>query len=236
MKKIIIVMPVANEEETMADIIERLLRLPYAGLILYAVIDSYSHDNTENIIRSYEYTGKVKCIFNERSTGVISCYFYGFQQALDDGADYIIEMDGGGSHCPEEVPLFIESLDQGFDCVFGSRYLENGSIKNHPLYRRLLSKGGTLLSNFVLHTNISDMTSGFEGFQRRVLERFRFDQFLSKGHIYQTEMRYYCRNLNWTEVPINYIGGKSSIKAKSIVEALDVLLQVRTNEELVFLR
>ena len=62
MKKTIIVMPVANEEETMGEVIESILNLPYDNLYLYPVIDNYSKDRTEEIIRSYEKTGRVKCL------------------------------------------------------------------------------------------------------------------------------------------------------------------------------
>ena len=103
MKKIIIVMPVANEEATMGQVIDKILALPYDNLYLYPVVDSYSKDRTEEIIRSYESTGRVKCIFYKESRGVISCYLEGYRQALADGAGGILEMDGGGSHqrgCP----------------------------------------------------------------------------------------------------------------------------------------
>ena len=69
MKKIIIVMPVANEEATMGQVIDEILALPYDNLYLYPVIDSYSKDRTEEIIRSYEDTGRVKCIFYKESKG-----------------------------------------------------------------------------------------------------------------------------------------------------------------------
>lgn len=168
-------MPVANGEETMAKVIGNILALPYDNLYLYPVIDSYSKDKTEEIIRSYEYTGKVKCIFYKESRGVIFCYLEGFRRALEDGAEWIIEMDGGGSHNPEEIPQFIEALDAGYECVWGSRFVEGGDISNHPLYRRILSSGGTLLANLVLGTKLKDMTSGFEAFQREVLENMNLD-------------------------------------------------------------
>lgn len=233
MKKTIIVMPVANEEETMGEVIESVLALPYDNLFLYPVIDSYSKDCTEEIIRSYEKTGKVKCVFYEKSTGVISCYLEGFRVALEDGAERIIEMDGGGSHKPAEIPQFIQKLDEGYDCVWGSRFVKGGDIDNHPLYRRILSSGGTLLANLVLGTRLKDMTSGFEGFQRQVLEGLDLDKFLSTGHMYQTEMRYYCRNLKTIEVPIHYTGGSSSLKWKSVKEALCILFQLKQHEHIV---
>ena len=230
MKKTIIVMPVANEESTMGDVIEQIINLRYDNLYLYPVIDYFSKDRTEEIIHSYEKTGKVKCIFYKESKGVISCYFEGFRNALKDGAERIIEMDGGGSHLPSELPKFIERLDEGYDCVWGSRFIEGGELIDDPLYRRLLSSGGTILSNFVLGTRLKDMTSGFEGFQRHVLEKLNFDKFLSTGHMYQTEMRYYCRNYKCIEVPIHYKAGSSSLKLKSVIEALKILFLLKDNE------
>lgn len=236
MKKTIIVMPVANEEKTMREIIDRIMALPYDNLFLYPVIDSYSKDRTEEIIRNSEnrYDGRVKCIFHHKSNGLISCYFYGFECALADGAEQIIEMDGGGSHSPDEVPLFIEKLENGYDCVWGSRFVEGGGITHHPLYRRMLSSGGTFLSNLVLKTKLKDMTSGFEAFKADVLKSMNFDKFLSTGHMYQTEMRYYCRNFKTVEVPINYIGGDSSLKFKAVAEALKILFKLKKNEKYVF--
>lgn len=227
-------MPVANEEETMGSVLEEILALPYDNLYVYPVIDNFSKDRTEEIIRDYEAkTGRVKCIFYKESRGVISCYLEGFRRALEDGAEQIIEMDGGGSHSPKEIPQFIENLEKGYDCVWGSRFVEGGDISNHPLYRRILSSGGTTLSNLVLGTKLKDMTSGFEGFQRKVLEELNLEQFLSTGHMYQTEMRYYCRNLHTIEVPIHYIGGSSSLRFKAVREAFQILFQLKKHEKYV---
>ena len=231
MKKTIIVMPVANEEGTMGQVIEEILALPFDNLYLYPVIDNYSKDRTEEIIRSYEKTGKVKCVFYKESKGVISCYLEGFRRALQDGAEQIIEMDGGGSHSPSEIPQFIEKLEEGYECVWGSRFVKGGDINNHPLYRRILSSGGTVLANLVLGTKLKDMTSGFEGFQRKILDEMNLNEFLSTGHMYQTEMRYYCRNKKTVEVPIHYVGGESSLKFKFVVEALKILFQLKENEK-----
>lgn len=235
MKKTIIIMPVANEESTMGQILDEILELPYDNLYIYPVIDSYSKDRTEEIIREKEKSSnKVKCIFYRESTGVISCYLEGFRQALADGAERILEMDGGGSHLPAEIPQFLKRMEEGYDCVWGSRFMEGGSMKEQPLYRRILSQGGTYLSNFVLGTRLKDMTSGFEGFQREVLESMNLDRFLSTGHMYQTEMRYYCRNLKTIEVPIHYVGTASSLKGSSVTEALKLLFQLKRNERLIW--
>ena len=228
-------MPVANEESTMGQILDEILELPYDNLYIYPVVDSYSKDRTEEIIREREkISDKVKCIFYQESTGVISCYLEGFRQALAEGAERILEMDGGGSHKPAEIPQFLEKMEEGYDCVWGSRFMEGGSMREQPLYRRILSQGGTFLPNLVLGTRLKDMTSGFEGFQREVLESMNLDRFLSTGHMYQTEMRFYCRNLRTIEVPIHYVGTASSLKGSSVTEALKLLFQLKRNETLIW--
>ena len=235
MEKTIIVMPVANEEATMNDIIEQIMELPYDELYLYPIIDDYSQDRTETIIRDAEkkYHGRVKCVYYRESKGLISCYLHGFKIALQDGADRIIEMDGGGSHKPCELPYFIKALDEGYECVWGSRFMPNGAEKNVVWYRRMLSRGGTLLANFVLKTNLLDMTSGYEAFQADVLRKLHLEKFLSTGHMYQTEMKYYCRKCTCKEVPIHYIGGTSSLRFKSVLEACKILFCLKKNEKIV---
>lgn len=231
-------MPAANEEESMGQVIEGVLGLPYDSLYLYVVMDSYSMDRTADIVKEYEKRtgGKIRYIYHEKSYGVISCYLEGFRRALNDGAGWIIEMDGGGSHLPSEVPEFIDKLEQGYECVWGSRFMEGGKISDDPVYRRMLSKGGTVLANLVLGTRLQDMTSGFEGFQRNVLEEMELEEFLSTGHMYQTEMRYYCRNRNTVEVPIHYKGSKSGLHAGSVVEALRILFQLKKHETMIVKR
>ena len=223
-------MPVANEEATMGTVIEEILALPYDNLYLYPVVDDYSKDRTAQIIKSYENTGRVRCIYYPESKGVISCYLEGYRQALLDGAECVLEMDGGGSHQPSEIPQFLEKLEEGYDCVWGSRFTKGGVMSHQPLYRKILSSGGTILANVVLGTKLKDMTSGFEGFQAPVLKSMNLDRFLSTGHMYQTEMRFYCRKLNCVEVPIHYIGGDSSLKWSSVTEALKILFQLKKHE------
>lgn len=236
MEKTVIVMPVANEEESMEQILEEVLRLPYDSLYLYVVMDGYSRDRTADIVKGYEEKtgGRIRYIYHEKSYGVISCYLEGFRRALEDGAGWIIEMDGGGSHQPSELPEFLDKLEQGYECVWGSRFMKGGEVIHDPIYRRILSRGGTVLANLVLGTRLQDMTSGFEGFQRRVLEEMELGKFLSTGHMYQTEMRYYCRNRKTVEVPIHYTGSKSGLHAGTVLEALRILFQLKRHEAVIF--
>ena len=199
------------------------------------LIKDTTREEREKIIRqAAESNPRIKLIYYKESRGVISCYLEGYRQALLDGADRIIEMDGGLSHDPRQLPMFMEKLDEGYECVWGSRFMKGGGVSDLPFYRRVLSSGGTLLSNLVLGTKLKDMTSGYEAFQRHVLENINLDQIMSTGHMYQTEMRFYCRNLNWVEVPIHYVGSSTGLKASSVKEALSILFKLKKHEKYIW--
>lgn len=234
MSKYSVVMPAANEEATILNTIESVMNYKERELHLYIVIDDYSKDNTENII--HEATKKydrLHLVYYKESRGVATCYLYGFSVALIEGADFIIEMDAGGSHDINDISKFLTKLDEGYKCVWGSRFIKGGGVQNVPPYRLFLSRGGTILSNIVLGTRLKDMTSGYEAFSAQVLKKMRLDKFLSRGHMYQTEMRYYCRDEKAIEVPIVYKGSDSVLKFTSVTEALRILFQLKKYEKVV---
>ena len=82
----------------------------------------------------------------------------------------------------------------------------------------------------VLGTRLKDMTSGYEAFQRKVLEHMNLDEIMSTGHMYQTEIRFYCRKLNCVEVPIHYVGSSSGLKFSTVLEALEILFNLKGHE------
>jgi glycosyltransferase involved in cell wall biosynthesis len=240
-KKIAVVMPVANEEATIQKLLTDILKQPYRNMTVMPVMDSYSKDRTQEIIESMQKKDpRIQLLYNKNSTGVVSCYLYGFDQAIRNDADIIVEMDGGGSHDPVEIPKFVEPLEQGYDCVFSTRFRGTGGFKNHPLKRRLVSRGGTWLANAVLHTSLSDMTSGYEAFRRPVLQAIRdqvgFSNILSlqASHFIQTELRYYCAKAKSKEVPIVYTGSTSTLKNSTIYKSLLLLFELKSRKPVSF--
>lgn len=234
MSKYSVVMPAANEEATIMSTIEDIMNYKERELHLYIVIDHYSKDATEDIIReAMKQYDRLHLVFYKEARGVATCYLYGFKVAIEEGSDFIIEMDAGGSHNVRDIPKFLKKLDEGYGCVWGSRFIKGGGVKDLPVYRLFLSRGGTILSNLVLGTRLHDMTSGFEAFRADVLRKMNLDKFMSRGHMYQTEMRYYCRNEKCVEVPIVYVGSDTVLKFKSVTEALDILFKLKKHEKIV---
>ena len=124
-------------------------------------------------------------------------YLKGLQHAVDDGWSKIVEMDASGAHDPVYIPDFISALEKS-DIALSSRFSKGSAIDRYPLQRKLISKGGTYISNFLFALeNIPDMTSGYQGFNNKALNNLfslvSLERWISAvdgpGHFYQTEMR-----------------------------------------------
>jgi dolichol-phosphate mannosyltransferase len=79
----------------------------------------------------------------------------------------------------------------------------------------------------MLHAKMTDMTSGFECFNRRAMEIVLQRGVASRANFFQTEIRYMMHGLRWAEVPIRYNNDQVRIGRSSIREAFRILWQMR---------
>lgn len=222
-----IVVPMANEAGDFEPFISELAAvLDSLGCgTVYFVIDNVSKDSTLALCQALSARDpRFVTIFAPENRHVVDAYIRGLAEACRAGYRYIIEMDAGMSHDPNDIPNFLEALTQGYGCVFGNRFIPGGSIIGAPLNRKLLSRGGTLLANLLLGTRLSDMTSGFQGFHSDVVARVLDYRLLSTAHFYQTELRYLLRNERYAELPICYRTPSPRVSKGSVLNALKVLL------------
>src|SRR5712692_9159099 len=218
-----IVCPMANESGTAIQFVNDVLRQCQSeslrSVTFFAVLDHASRDGTLELLRDLaKRHTQLRVIWAPENRSVVDAYIRGYREAINSGCDWILEIDAGYSHQPSQIPRFFKKMAQGYDCVFGSRFCEGGMM-DAPFRRRLLSRGGTLLANTLLGTNLKDMTSGFELFTRPALEQVLDQGIRSRGHFFQTEIRTYCRNMRTTEVPIHYRVASVSVNRAVLTDA-----------------
>lgn len=222
-----VVVPMANEEDTVAEFLARVLAQLEDRDSVFVVLDNASHDRTRAIVADAAAAdSRVVLVWAPENTCVVDAYFRGYREALAAGCEWILEMDGGLSHCPEEIPRFLAAMASGADFAAGSRFAKGGSYKGR-IARRLLSSGGTRLSNLVLGTRMRDMTSGFECFTREAMSHVVEHGVESRGHFFQTEIRYMLRDWNWVEVPISYRNPSTRVGSAGVKNALRQLWRLR---------
>jgi dolichol-phosphate mannosyltransferase len=219
--------PFANEEKTIDSFLDQVLVHLQSRDRIYCVLDNVCKDRTKEIISERAATDpRVVLVWAPQNRCVVDAYFAGYRAAYHDGCEWILEMDGGFSHPPEQIPQFIKAMESGYDFVGGSRYLPGGT-HHSPINRVIVSRGGTILAQWLLHAKMSDMTSGFECFNRKAMDMVLTRGVASRANFFQTEIRHMMHQLRWTEVPIRYSNSNVSIGRSSIREAFRILWQLR---------
>ena len=169
------------------------------------VVDQASKDSTREILETHALTvPELTVVWAPENRTVVDAYVRGYREALQTDADWILEIDAGFSHQPSDIPPLLEKMRQEYDCVFGSRFCPGGAFVDRSFARYWISFGGTLVTNLLLGTRLTDMTSGFQLFTREALETILNRGIRSRGPFFQTEMKAHCRDLKVVEVPIQY--------------------------------
>jgi dolichol-phosphate mannosyltransferase len=229
-----IVIPTYNESENLSNMAAALFALPLDDLHLI-IVDDNSPDGTGEIADKLmgERPSNITVIHRAGKQGLGTAYAEGFQVALEQGADVIVQMDADFSHSPEYIPQMIEKL-QEYDVVVGSRYVEGGSVdEDWSWWRYALSWGANqMYSRVILGIHAQDATAGFKAFRRKVLETIHLDEVISNGYVFQVEIAYLCQKLGFKvlEMPIYFEDrriGQSKMDVPVKVEAVWRVWQIR---------
>jgi dolichol-phosphate mannosyltransferase len=215
--------PMANESDNAVAFVRGVLAQcgEFKQAAFFAVLDKVTTDNTMELLREFaQREPRLRVVWAPENRCVVDAYVRGYRECLAAGCDWILEIDAGFSHQPEDLPGFFQAMQDGCACVFGSRFMKGGSIASSSLKRTLVSRSGTVLANVFLGTRLSDMTSGFELFSRAALEMVLARGIHSRAHFFQTEIKTYCRNLKIVEVPIHYRSPSPRLTGAAISDAL----------------
>jgi len=207
-QNISIIIPVYNEEERiepgLSDSIKCLIsKLSWSFEIIF--VNDGSTDKTLSILNN------VKTRFNELAIKIISYQknqgkgFAVKTGVLEASGRKIIVTDADFSVSLEELPKFIDNLDR-FDIVIGTKkHLLTDTVKHQKAPRRILGKGFTLLSNFILGLNYTDITCGFKGFKSDAA-KFIFSKQLMKRWSYDAETLFLAGKFNYRvcELPVKW--------------------------------
>ncbi len=219
-----VVCPMANERATAGRFVREVVAacepFRFKSVTFFAVLDRVSRDGTVELLRELESAvPQLRVVWAPENRCVVDAYLRGYREALDAGCDWVLEIDAGYSHQPADIPAFFEKMSEGFDCVFGTRFGRGGRITDSSLKREVISRGGTFLTNLLLGTRLTDMTSGFELFSRAALEEVLKRGVNSRGHFFQTEIKAHCHSFSVAEVPIQYRAASDSVNNHVLKDA-----------------
>jgi len=197
-----VVIPLYNEEASVAEIVGKLLRIPQ--LLEIIIVDDCSTDRSAEVARSLgEKDPRVRLMQQEKNAGKTAALKIGF--ALTRG-DIVIVQDADLEYDPDEIPLVIKPiLDGHADVVFGSRFLVRRATRVLYFYHYIANKCLTFTSNLFTNLNMTDIETGYKAFRGDIIRNMVI---VSSGFGFEVEATAKVAKLGCPiyEVPISYYG------------------------------
>lgn len=230
-ERAVVIVPTYNERENITRLIGAILNQDPRLEIL--VVDDGSPDGTGDIVESLmQHETRLRIIKRQRKMGLGTAYIAGFRWALEQGYDFVFEMDADFSHDPAHLPQFLRAIESA-DLVLGSRY-RNGKVTvvNWPIKRLLLSYFANVYARIVTGLPVWDATGGFKCFRRQVLEAVDLSHVRSNGYAFQIEMsfRAWRKHFKIVEIPIVFVDrteGQSKMSRAIVREAIWMVWRLR---------
>jgi dolichol-phosphate mannosyltransferase len=213
-----IVIPARNEEGCIAATVEHLyieLRLQNIEHEI-VVVDDGSTDSTWTVLQQTR--GRVptlRPIQNNGEHGFGRAITAGFDQI--DGDAVVVMMADESDDC-RDVVRYWQVLNQGWDAVFGSRFLRGGGVIDYPWTKLMLNRMANTFLRILFRVPLNDFTNAFKGYRRTVINGCR--PFLSPHFNLTVEipLKTIVRGYSWTTVPITWRNRRSGVSKLKIKE------------------
>ena len=226
----LVIIPTYNEAENLEPLVRDILAAEASVDVL--VVDDESPDGTGDVADALSReSSRVHVLHRAGKQGLGRAYVAGFQFALGQEYERVLEMDADYSHRPEDLPRLLRASNTA-DVVIGSRSVPGGRAEGWSPLRHLISKGGSLFARLLLGLPVRDCTSGFKCFRRGALEMLDLSALESNGYAFQVEVNYACARagLVFAEVPIVFpdrTRGASKMSWRIAVEAALLVVRLR---------
>ena len=214
-----VVIPAKDEEQCIAATVEHLdveLRLRDVPHEI-VVIDDGSVDGTWKILE--QESKRIPALVAVRNPGP-----YGFGRAIVRGfdaakGDALVVMMADESDDCRDVVVYWNKLNEGYDCVFGSRFMKGGGVIDYPWLKLRLNRMANLFLRLLFRIKLNDTTNAFKAYRRSVIDGCR--PFLSPHFNLTIEipLKAIVRGYSWTVVPItwrNRRSGQAKLKIKEM--------------------
>jgi dolichol-phosphate mannosyltransferase len=188
-----IVLPAFNEEENIANLLERIDQSMTDAGIIYEVlvVDDGSKDKTAEIAEKHTEYMPVIVHRHPVNRGLGNTIGEGLKIAASRCADQdiVVAMDADNTHTPGLIRSMVRSVEEGNDVVIASRYQKGAYVRGVPWHRQMLSLGARLLFQCTFHIHgVRDYTSGFRAYRGKVLK----EAFHRYGELFVSEQGFQC--------------------------------------------
>ena len=213
-----VVIPACNEEGCICSTVEHLhVELQIHGIAHeIIVVDDGSTDRTwELLLKLKEKIPNVNSVQNNGSHGFGRAVIHGLNQMKGDAA--VIMMADESDDCRDVVRYWRE-LNEGNDCVFGSRFMKGGGVIDYPRIKLLVNRMANFFIRVLFAVRLNDTTNAFKAYRREVIEGCRP---LISPHFNLTvelPLKAIVRGFTWKVIPITWRNRRTGVAKLKIRE------------------
>lgn len=216
--KISVLIPAHNEEKYIKDIVHDVYTT-FAGNAIeheILVINDNSTDSTGEILDNLcKEIKTLRYITNTRPHG----YGLAVRLGLDNiKGDAVCIMMADESDSPDDLITYYNKLKEGYDCVFGSRFIKGSQLIDYPIHKLILNRLGNYFIKFLLGVKHNDITNAFKCYKREVIEGV---QPLFSNHFNLTvelPLKAIIRGYSYATIPIKWMNRSEGISKFKIKE------------------
>ena len=218
-----------NEIENLPDLVAAVLAVAPRAEIL--VIDDNSPDGTGGWCdRHAQSEPRLRCLHRKGKLGLGTATIAGMQYAIEQGYDYVLNMDADFSHHPRYIPAILDAMDRA-DVSIGSRYCPGGGVKDWPFTRRFMSWAVNTYARLCLGLAPRDTSGAFRCYRVSILEKLDFAAIKSRGYSFQEEILWRLKRIGarMVETPIVFADrerGQSKINRDEALAALRIIFRL----------
>lgn len=168
--KLSIVMPAHNEAGSIADTLRNTINTLDAAGIDHeiVVIDDASVDGTAAVVAEISAESpQVRCLRSHHPRGFGFAVRSGLERFQGDA---VAVMMADGSDDPADLVRYAELLEQGYDCVFGSRFMRGSQVYDYPRVKLTLNRMANWFIRVLFRHGFNDTTNAFKAYRREVVQ------------------------------------------------------------------
>jgi glycosyltransferase involved in cell wall biosynthesis len=159
---------------------------------IYCVNDCCPENSTDEIEQQSVTDQRLKVLKREVNGGVGAAMVTGYQQAVMDGVDIVVKLDGDGQMDPAMIPLFVSEIAEGrADYVKGNRFYSFGTSKGMPLGRKIGNMGLSFMTKMSTgYWQLFDPTNGFTAIHINILKALPL-QSIDPRYFFESDMLFH---------------------------------------------
>lgn len=204
MNKLSVIIPGRDEAENLPECISEIIDELIKNKILHEVlfIDDGSTDNTHEVVTSMiKRYPSIRYVINEDRNGFGRAVRLGLQKFSGDA---VAIMMADRSDSPKDLVMYWKTLQEGYECVFGSRFIKGSRVYNYPTLKLLANR---IVNTFIRYTFLidsNDITNAFKMYRREVIEGCT--PFIAPHFNLTVEipLKAVIRGYSWKVVPISW--------------------------------